>query len=423
MGIFLLKNNIFQLAFLIIALRAASILGRIGLIYYLGSTLLLSEVGYFSLIQATLAFGIIVGGLEFHAYSTREIATASLETIGGLLASFLITTSSILIGTGIIISAYFSFTPTVTQHESHLGTYLLLTITFLWIISEYFCTEAYRVMIALGKPLQANIGMFIRNGSWPLLLLLLDFITHLNGLMFVFGFAIAAGWVALLYYVIVFRHDGVWPQFPSANFKWIYIGLKVCLPLWAGVLVARASYIIDRWIVGSQSSELLGIYTLWISATLLIQVFFEATCTSMFMSKLLRTKSENSNTFTAAFRQFSVLGTTMIVLAVALLVMCFPLLSKIFGNAKLLEYYHLYVILLLASATLTASLIPQIYLYVCRKDRSTIILNCLSTAVFGVVVIGGGDGNAAMLVALAHLCASIFLLLSRGGMAIYYAWS
>lgn len=143
--------------FLNLTLRSLALGGRFLLFIVLAKAASPEDVGFYGIFYATVGICGYLLGLEFHTISNRELMRQNRKDVSialGRQAGFF--SISYLAALPLLLLLY----PLgVLPWNLALWFYLLLVL-------EHLGQEAYRLLLALSRPLMANTTLFLRTASW-----------------------------------------------------------------------------------------------------------------------------------------------------------------------------------------------------------------------------------------------------------------
>lgn len=141
-----------------LAVRAAGLAMRLGLVIYLARFLDIAEVGQFGLIQGAASLTPVVLGWGVTYYLGRELVGLPPLTAGRLVRDRLLLTMASLAVAGFVVAALM------------LADAIVIPASLPWIVTilflEALAFDLHFALISIGKPVAANVLLFIRSGLW-----------------------------------------------------------------------------------------------------------------------------------------------------------------------------------------------------------------------------------------------------------------
>lgn len=384
-----------------LSLRGGGMAGKFLLIFILARLLPPEKLGVYGLLTVTVSYALYFLGLDFYTYTSRAMLHADKEVWPTMLRDQAV----LFVCSYLVVLPFLGllFWVDLLPHEYVLVFYVLLVV-------EHLAQELNRLLITIGKPLEAGALLFIRSGSWCYALVAL----YLGGYSGVDLHVVIWMWIIADVVVVL---CGISPlrYLPWSNLKkkidwdWICKGLKVAGLLLVGTLALRGILTVDRYFVeGYTSTEITGVYTLYMGICFSLIGFVDAAVFSFRYPKLVSLyKTEKCQEFKAEKRKLArqALIVTFI-LAIAACLVIVPALEWI-GQPIYLQYVHIFFVLLVASVCYVAGHIPHYTLYAMGLDRYIVRAHIAGLAAFVVVsmlcapVYGVGGVSVALLIAVA----------------------
>lgn len=371
--------------FLNIGLHSATLGTRFLFIFFLARYLEPALVGYYGLFTATIGYSLYFVGLDFYTYVTREILKTDNRQRGRLLKS-----QAVLSG-----FLYLIFLPFATMFLWHADwpSYLMLWF-FPILLLEHFNQEMSRLLIALSEQITASVILFVRQGSWALVIVAMmtwDVSSrHLQSVMALWAIAGLAAAAAGAWKLRKLQMGG-WSSPP--DWQWIRKGLVISISFLAATLALRGIQTVDRyWIKALGGIEIVGAYVLLLGVAGTLMAFLDAGVFAFTYPVLIKLhQAQETDLARAKVRQM--LGYTVLLCAGFSLIswLLLPYLLRWINNPIYLNAIDLYPWLLLAMVINALSMVPHFALYARGHDRSIIyshiaalIVFVLTTCVFSI---------------------------------------
>lgn len=359
-----------------LALRGMTLAAKFLLILFLARFLEPSELGLYGLLVAAIGYALYMLGLDFYTYTTRELLKHDRAQWGGMLKS--------------------QVALTLVLYCVCLPLLLLVFVAgslpwwvagwfFALLILEHLNQEASRLLIAVSDPLFASMALFLRQGAWVLVLVpVMYFEPLLRNLVMVLGAWTIGGLMALsvaAWRLAMMRAGGWWLP---VDWRWIWVGVRVALPLLVATLAVRALFTFDRyWLESLAGLDVLGAYVLFISIATAMGAFLEAGIFVFAYPGLIAAFQRDEP---ALFMQ----GMRRLFIQTSVLIVGFSMLALLLINPLLnwldRPLYHQHVGIfpwvLLAMALYNLSMIPHYGLYAQRQDRPIIQSHIVALPVF-----------------------------------------
>lgn len=359
-----------------IALHSATLVTRFLLIFFLARYLDPASVGYYGLFAVAVGYGLYFVGLDFYTYATREILNVPNEQRGQLLKG-----QAALSGL-----LYLLFLPVVIVLLQYTGwpEYLLLWF-FPILVLEHFNQEMSRLLIALSEQVTASVVLFIRQGSWALVIVSLmtwnPSSRQLQNVMFfwaVAGLAAAAAGVWKLRKL----HIGGWRS--ALDWPWIRRGIAVSAAFLLATLALRGIQTFDRyWLESLGGIEIVAAYVLYFGVASSLLMFLDAGLFAFTYPALIKLHlAREADVAHATVRKM--FGFTILLSAGFALIswLLLPYLLIWIGNPVYSSAISLYPWLLLAMIINAVGMVPHYALYARGCDRPIIYSHIAAMIIF-----------------------------------------
>ena len=357
-----------------LSLQALTLGSRILLLFALARFLSISEVGVFGILLVTLTLALVLIGIDFHAYNTREIL-ARPDSAPRLLrdqAILHLLTYAVAVPSSVLIFA--------------LGVlpWDLLSAFIALMLLEHLAQELQRVLFTLSRPIQAAIVLFLRGGIW-IYVLVASFVWIPDSRSIeVVCVAWIAGSAAAVAVSLFFLRDLDWSTIRSAGIDWLWIrqGLRVSLPFLGATLAYRAFLSVDRYSLQHfWGLESVGVYTFYANIRNAIHGFLEAGVLFILRPRVVAAYEQGdvARYRRELLRMLSMAIGLLILLSIAALLTLDPVL-RLVGSPGYSEHRNLIWPLLLITAVLALAEIPRTALYAQHKDRPLIASSWISFA-------------------------------------------
>ena len=362
-----------------LALRGLTLTSKFLLMVFLARYLQPEEVGIYGLMTTTITTAIFLLGFDFHIFSTRELLAKGVTNQARLLRDQAVF-HALVYGLALPF-LLLVFTMGVLPWEFLGWTYLLL-------IMEHVSQEAYRLLTALSRPIEANLALFLRSGAWVFAVCALVFVAPTTRELTTVwaGWSVGVG-LSIAYSGYILRGLG-WREAWSLpiDWNWIRSGLSTALPFFVATLSLTTIEYSGRYFIEHFLGKAdVGVYTFFIGIANSVQVFIYAGIFSILFPKLVQAFQHGQmDQYYALLRRMS--KTTVIAVltigAVAAAAII-PLLA-IVDRPVFSEQLPVYWMLLIWTSIASLGQIPHYGLYAQKQDRtivtSTLIAVGLSLA-------------------------------------------
>lgn len=350
-----------------LGLQGFTVLAKAGLLVLLARFLTPREVGVFGLVVASLVVALYAAGLDFYAFSTREILRVGPQQAARLFRDQLAFhgVAYLLVLPALLAVFAAGFLP-----------WRLAPLFYLLTVVEHLGQELQRLLVTLSRPRSAATTAFLRGGAWvPLLFVLFLGEPRLRNVDTVLATWLGGSLVALL--VAAFRlRDLEWGRTRryEIDLSWLGRGLKVALPLLLGTLALRGIFTVDRFSLEAvRTTAEVGVYTFFISGYAAFQGFVEMGVLMIHRPGVIRAfQAGRRDDYRRRMRHLALhLGVLMALLVTAAALLIGPVL-EIIGR----EIYDRHIatfwwVLALAVVAALAEL-PHLALYARHRDRSIV---------------------------------------------------
>jgi len=364
-----------------VGLRGFTLLSKFFLIFILAKYLEPSDLGFYGLIVATVAYAMYPLGFDFYTYSTRELLKRERNEWGKLLKSQVF----------LHFALYSIFLPLLALvFYFELLPWDIVFWFYAILILEHLNQELMRLLIALSEQLTATIALFIRQGSWSIALAFWMYAdADARNLESILLSWFSGGSIALLIslYKVKSMDAGGWSA--RVNVKWIKRGILIAVPLFLSTLALRGVFTIDRyWFESLAGLEVLGAYVLFMGIAAALISFMDA---GIFSFKYPAMISSFNNNLSDQFRKNTESMMTQVMAFLAIyIVVAFSLIGlvlEVVGKDLYIENIDIFYWLVLVMAIQAVSNIPHYALYAQGKDSPIIASHLVSLFLFIPVVI------------------------------------
>lgn len=358
-----------------LSLRTATLFMRFLFVFFIAKHLDPEMVGKYGLFTASVAFLVLVVGLDYYTFTSREILRLDTCSRGRLLKGQ-VALSCIL---------YLIVFPIVVVLLSAVGW---SNVLLLWlvpiVILEHFNQEVFRLLVVLNRQIYASIVLFLRQASWAIIVvgLLIASEDHrqLNTVFLLWAVGgIAAA--ALGYRKLAGCDLGGWKQ--PVQWDWVRKGIGISATFLIGTLALRAINTTDRyWLEALSSHEFLAAYVLYFGIASALMTFLDAAVFSYTYPKLIHHFHQNEGHLANALIKRSLLQTIAFcfIFAVASWLVL-PYVLVWIDNSAYQDHVELYPWLLSATILHALGMVPHYALYACGMNRY-IIFSHISGFVF-----------------------------------------
>lgn len=384
----MLKKSFFSLG-----LRFGTVFLKFLFLLYFAKELPTSELGVYGLFVITVSLMTYVIGLDFYQYNTRELLKSSDPL-------------PLLVNQGVLhFLTYILVLPvSLVIFQFDILPWDLLQLFFILTISEHISQETHRILITVSEPVKANIILFIRNGSWVLVFMILSLSSYqLISLNWVLKYwlvsSVLSSLIGVLYLYNYFKAStftGV-----RIHWNWIFEGMKVSFYFFGTSLLLKGVEFSDRYFIKYfYTDQEVGVYTFYFSIANVLNTFVITGVASLIAPIIIRSyQTGDIETYQLNIKRLSIATLISIVVISSLILIFSDFLLIMINKKELLESKTLLYLILGYVSVFLIGLIPQYELYVRKKDKVAFMLNVPAFLVcialnFVLVPEFGGTGAA-----------------------------
>lgn len=357
-------------------LRGTTLAARFLFVFFLAKYLNEKDVGYYGLFTATVGYFLYFVGLDFYTYTTREIIKAHVDERGRMIKGQ-ITLSAWL---------YLFVLPFAALFLPQAGWPQNLVLWFFPILFlEHLNQEISRLLTALSEQIAASYILFMRQGSWALVIVcLMAMNTKTRDLHTIMACWMVASLVAAGFGIRKIRqlNFGGWHQ--KTDWTWVRRGVKISTAFLLATLALRGVQTADRyWIEALSGIEIVGAYILFFGVASTLMVFLDAGVFSFAYPELVNLHHRQQH---AQARKKVIWLLVYVMAASAVFGICswflLPYLLNWIGKSIYVQSLYLYPWLLLATVLNALGLVVHFALYAQGKDRHIIGSHIAASVVF-----------------------------------------
>lgn len=369
-------NNELIKRFLNIALRGLSMGSKLILLFGIAKLLSPAEVGLFGLMLATVTFSALVIGADYYTYTQRELLARPAESWSFVIQHQI--KAQILLYCILLPVQLFIFFTGLLEWKYATWFFALLLL-------EHIAQEIYRMLVAMHKQLMASWVLFIRMGSWVLVIVPLMFMNEqyrsIDSLYiaWLMGCAIA---------IVVGSNEirkalPVWEKV-EIDYSWLRKGFKIGGLFLLATLCFRGLLTFDRYAIEILGSiEMLGVYVFYIGIVMGAYNFLEPAVFSFLYPRMLQSyQMQEKEKYQKTFNELIYSTVILSVLLAAVIWFVAPILAKWIDKPIYSSYLSDLDIIIAAGFFSALSYIPHYALYVMKGDRWIVAAHISSMVIF-----------------------------------------
>jgi O-antigen/teichoic acid export membrane protein len=270
-----------------IGLRVTTLTTRFAFIFVLAKFVDPTLVGYYGLFTVSIGYALYLVGLDFYTYATREIIRASAWERGPMIKGQMALSGGLYIVvllTSLVILG-------MADWPGHLYWWFAPIL-----LLEYVNQEISRLLIALSQQLTASLVLFLRQGSWAIVIVaLFAFVPESRNLELVFALWTASGVAAAGLGAWKLSRLEIAGWRPPVNWRWVRRGIAVSMSFLVATLALRGIQTFDRyWLEHLGGVELVAAYVLFIGMAGSLLVFLDAGIFAFTYPELIRLHLEDA---------------------------------------------------------------------------------------------------------------------------------
>lgn len=371
-----------SLKILNLALRGLSIISKFFLILYITKYFSLADLGIYGLFFTTITILVLVLGLDFYMFNTREILSVEQDTRLSLIINqlflHLITYSFVLpLVLGVF---YFNILP-----WQYLGWFYGI------LIAEHLSQELYRIFITLSKPFFANFLLFIRTSSWIYILLFIwlhDDLKQFHNLELIWKMWLLGSVTSILLGIYQLKQTiPISDSSNSVNFRWIQKGLTISAIFFLSTIMLKTIEFSDRYMIQYWlNNKDLGVYTFYANFTNVAQTIVFTLVVMIHSPKIL--EYANQNNFTAYKKLKAIFNKQIVFISIiSFFIVVLAIYSALYLMNKPILYNNLVTFYILNFSILVQNyvLIYHYDLYSQKKDKK-ILFSTITGAILNIVL-------------------------------------
>lgn len=400
MGLLTELKSTFLLSSKNLFLRGITLGAKFLLLIFLAKYVSTAELGQWGIITTSIALALYVVGLDFYTFSSRAMLEKNPQERPPMLRDQFL----------FYLLNYVLLYPLLSiLFLLHIIDEKFIFIFYIILTLEHLGQEAYRTLIVFSKPVEAHILLFLRNGAWAYLLIILWLLGFESGknMETVFYFWMGGGILTLAlaaYYFIKFQFLKSYTT--PVNWTWLKQGLRVSALLFSGTIGYKIIDFADRYFLQFyRTEEEVGVYIFYANLCNLVETIVYSSVLVIFTPKLIEQFHKNAPEYKNTFQKFSnhiYLYTFFSVLL--LCVAIYPVLLYL-QKDEFIKNLPTFFLLIAGKSILNISMIYHYMLYIRRNDKR-IVLATTGAALLNIVL------NFLLIPALGMLGAALATLLS-----------
>lgn len=389
----------FTARFLNVSLRALSMGSRFVLIFVLAKLLDPAEVGLFGLMLVTVSFSVLVVGADYYIYAQREMLARPVEQWPFVIQHQI---KAQLVLYGVLLPAQ------VLIFVFGLMDWQYAIWFFALLLTEHIAQEMNRLLVAMHKQLLASWVLFVRLGSWVIVVIPLMYVQpQYQSLETLFMAWLIGSLSAIILGAFVIKRSLPDWRPVKADYAWLKKGFKVGGVFLLATICFKGLLTFDRYAVEAFSSiEVLGVYVFYIGIVMGAYSFLDPAVFSFLYPRMLQSyQTQDKKTYQKTFKELTISTIVISVLLGICIWLVMPYLVNWIDKPIYEHYLDGLIILVAAGFAYAVSFIPHYALYAMKGDKWIIFAHISALLVFFISLMFVKLDNGIQTVALALLLA------------------
>ncbi len=357
-------------------LRGLTLGSKFFLLLFIARYLTPEELGVWGIVYITITMSLLVLGLDFYTFTTREILAGEPSQRARMLRDQMVFHGLVyLLVLPVLLGVFFL---KFIAWKYIVWFYLLLVL-------EHIAQELYRLLVVLYRPTMANLVLFIRSGAWVILALGAGY--YVDSLRQLTTFW--AGWVMGVSLAIIISARAIrgmdWAGALASpvDWEWIKKGVKTALPFFLATLALIGIESSDRYFLQYfQGEAIVGAYTFYYGIANVIHVFILSGVIMILYPKIIESWQHGR---LEEYRRTVNKMTGGIILGLAVMLPAaffgIGILLTLVGKEFYSQHRGVFFIMLGTVSVMSLSYIPHYILYARGKDKAIVVSTILGLAV------------------------------------------
>ncbi|MEP6757362.1 MAG: oligosaccharide flippase family protein [Chthonomonadales bacterium] len=364
-------------------LRLASMGSKFILILFFAKLLKPAELGMYGLMAQTVNTCVMIAGMQFFLYSTREIAGADPEKQPAMVRDQAIYHSILYL---IVLPLFL-----IVFIRDMLPWYLIGWF-YLLVVVEHMSYELQRILVVFGKPVASNAIHLLRTGAWIYvtvpLMLVVSRLRHIDTVWLIW---FTGSGSSVLVAIWMMRNRGwrkAWKQ--PIDWGWIKSGIRVAFHYIPGTIVLMLTALFDVYTLKAYAGKaVVGVYVFYATIANIVVAFPEAGVATVMMPKILREyaagRMDGFNSMMKDFWKRLVLSVIVTsVFAGIAMMLALKFLDK---GPVYRESLTAFWMLLFSTSMTSLSLWPHHHLYTRHHDKPLVMVSVLAIIPYVIMIL------------------------------------
>ena len=368
-------------------LRIATMASKLLLVVYIGRYLTVSDMAVYGLVTTSVSMAVTLLGLEFYAFSTREILAATPS------------------GRAVMLRDQLAFYAVGYLLLLPLGLPLFYTGVLPWSLAwafyalailEHLAQEVARLFNTLFRPVLSTVLFFVRSAAWGYAVIAVGLLQpSWNTVGHVLAaWIVGVGLSLLMAARELWRLD--WSQARRARVDWAWVrrGLLIAAPFMVSALSYRVIELANRYIIHFMLTDIdVGVYSFYGGLANMIPAVVGAGITAILVPRIIDAwQAGRLDDYRHYFKTMSISATATSLAAVPAGFVAIMWLQTFTGKPEYAAHLQTCFVLLLSTAVGVIAQLPGVSLYARKEDMAllvAVVIGAVVNVVLNVVLIPG----------------------------------
>ena len=356
-----------------LVIRGSATIIKLAFTLFLGSIFTESEFGLYSLIISSIYISLILIGFDVYLDCNRKIIQKEEPKeqafiLNNQLASY--------------IPFYFLFSIVIFFIPERIIPKEFIFLFFSVSIIEHLNSEIFRLLLALRKTVIANLLFFIRNGLWPLVILVLYYFNFQFNISILLSYWLYASILALIIGLIFLRKKYKL-DLSLIDKKTIIASYKYAFIFFIGTIAYKIVEFSDRYFIDYYlDKESVGVYSLYSQFGSVLNTIIFTIVISIGYPKLL--KAIYSNNLKQIIKERNNMLMEIVIISILTLLGGYLLLDNllaIIDKPLYFKFDYLFYLVIISNIIFNLSYVYHFIMIGYQKDFKITILTLIGAAI------------------------------------------
>tara|TARA_B110000091_G_C13775711_1_gene458787 strand:+ start:510 stop:1754 length:1245 start_codon:yes stop_codon:yes gene_type:complete len=356
-----------------LTIRGSATIIKLAFTLFLGSIFTESEFGLYSLIISSIYISLILIGFDVYLDCNRKIIQKEEPKeqafiLNNQLASY--------------IPFYFLFSIVIFFIPERIIPKEFIFLFFSVSIIEHLNSEIFRLLLALRKTVIANLLFFIRNGLWPLVILVLYYFNFQFNISILLSYWLYASILALIIGLIFLRKKYKL-DLSLIDKKTIIASYKYAFIFFIGTIAYKIVEFSDRYFIDYYlDKESVGVYSLYSQFGSVLNTIIFTIVISIGYPKLL--KAIYSNNLKQIIKERNNMLMEIVIISILTLLggyLILDTLLAIIDKPLYFKFNYLFYLVIISNIIFNLSYVYHFIMIGYQKDFKITILTLIGAAI------------------------------------------